>query len=138
MAEQTIDMGLFQMLGFRMAEATADRVVLEWTVTSDHHQPYGIVHGGAHCAAVESSASIGAALWFADRGQVVGVSNRTDFLRAVSDGVLRATATPIDRSDTMQLWLVEICDDSERLVARGEVRLQNLSASGHFGGSDRA
>jgi 1,4-dihydroxy-2-naphthoyl-CoA hydrolase len=128
MAEQTVDMGLFHLLGFRMLEATPDRVVLDWTITADHHQPYGIVHGGVHCAAVESSASIGAALWFADRGKVVGVSNRTDFLRAARDGVLRATATPIDRAETMQLWLVEIRDESDRLVARGEVRLQNLSA----------
>lgn len=126
MSEHSIDMGLFHVLGFQLLETTADRVVLEWTVTADHHQPYGIVHGGVHCAAVESSASIGAALWFGQRGKVVGVSNRTDFLRAATDGVLRATATPIDRSETMQLWLVEICDESERLVARGEVRLQNL------------
>ena len=127
MSEHSIDMGLFHVLGFQLLEATADRVVLEWTVTPDHHQPYGIVHGGVHCAAVESSASIGAALWFGDRGKVVGVANRTDFLRAATDGVLRATATPIDRSETMQLWLVEIRDESARLVARGEVRLQNLS-----------
>jgi 1,4-dihydroxy-2-naphthoyl-CoA hydrolase len=128
MSDHTVDMGLFHVLGFHLLEATADRVVLEWTVTSDHHQPYGIVHGGVHCAAVESSASIAGALWFGDRGKVVGVSNRTDFLRAATDGVLRATATPIDRAETMQLWLVEIRDESERLVARGEVRLQNLSA----------
>ena len=127
MSEHSIDMGLFHVLGFQLLEATADRVVLEWTVTPDHHQPYGIVHGGVHCAAVESSASIGAALWFGDRGKVVVVANRTDFLRAATDGVLRATATPIDRSETMQLWLVEIRDESARLVARGEVRLQNLS-----------
>ena len=127
MPEHTIDMGLFHVLGFQLLEATPDRVVLEWTVTADHHQPYGIVHGGVHCAAVESSASIGAALWFGQRGKVVGVSNRTDFLHAATDGVLRATATPIDRSETMQLWLVEIRDETERLVARGEVRLQNLS-----------
>jgi 1,4-dihydroxy-2-naphthoyl-CoA hydrolase len=128
MSEQTADMGLFHVLGFRTVEATPDRVVLEWTVTPDHRQPYGIVHGGVHCAAVESSASIAGALWFGDRGKVVGVSNRTDFLRATTDGVLRATATPIDRAETMQLWLVEIRDVSDRLVARGEVRLQNLSA----------
>jgi uncharacterized protein (TIGR00369 family) len=127
MSEHSIDMGLFHVLGFQLLEATADRVVLEWTVTPDHHQPYAIVHGGVHCAAVESSASIGAALWFGDRGKVVGVANRTDFLRAATDGVLRATATPIDRSETMQLWLVEIRDESARLVARGEVRLQNMS-----------
>jgi uncharacterized protein (TIGR00369 family) len=124
----TVDMGLFALLGFRLTEAHADHVVLEWTITSDHHQPYGIVHNGVHCAAVETAASIGAALWLADRGQVVGVANRTDFFRAAREGTLRATATPIDRGIDQQLWLVEIRDDAQRLVARGEVRLQNLEA----------
>jgi 1,4-dihydroxy-2-naphthoyl-CoA hydrolase len=120
------DMGLFAALGFRTVEASGERVVLEWDVNPIHHQPYGIIHGGVHCAAVESAASIGAALWLGDRGQVVGVSNHTDFIRSVRDGRLRATATAIDCGPVQQLWLVEIRDCSDRLVARGEVRLQNL------------
>lgn len=129
MHDETVNMGLFALLGFRTTEATEDRVVLEWDITPDHQQPYGIVHGGVHCAAVESAASIGAALWFGDSGKVVGVSNRTDFIRSAQSGQLHATATPIDRTATQQLWLVEIQDETDRLIARGEVRLQNLAAS---------
>jgi 1,4-dihydroxy-2-naphthoyl-CoA hydrolase len=95
-------------------------------VTPALHQPYGIVHGGVHCAAVETAASVGAALWFGDRGTVVGVSNHTDFLRGVRDGELTATATPIHRGGMQQLWLVEVTDEQGRAVARGQVRLQNL------------
>ena len=119
--------GFAAAAGFTLTAADADRVVLEWEVTPFHHQPYGIVHGGIHCAAVETAASIGAALWFGDRGQVVGVSNSTDFLRAVTHGRLRATATPIHRGRSQQLWLVEITDDDGRAIARGQVRLQNLT-----------
>jgi uncharacterized protein (TIGR00369 family) len=120
--------GLDTTLGFSYDEASGDRVVLSWTVGPEHLQPYGIVHGGVHCAAVESSASIGAALWFMDRGRVVGVSNHTNFLRAAREGErLVATATPIHRGRSQQLWQVEIVDSAQRLVARGEVRLQNLS-----------
>ena len=125
---QLLDMGLYALLGFRLVDADPDRVVLEWTVTANHHQPYGIVHGGVHCAAVESAASVGAAIWYGGRGQVVGVSNRTDFFRPVREGTLRATATPIHRGAQQQLWLVEIRDDADRQVARGEVRLQNLAS----------
>jgi uncharacterized protein (TIGR00369 family) len=60
----------------------------------DLHQPYGIVHGGVHAAVVETLASVGAAVWMGERGKVVGVSNSTDFYKAVSDGTLTATATP--------------------------------------------
>jgi uncharacterized protein (TIGR00369 family) len=82
-----------------------------------------------YCAAVETAASWGAALWYGERGKVVGVSNTTDFLRSVRDGVLTATATPVHRGRSQQLWQVEITDAATRLVARGQVRLQNLAAA---------
>lgn len=122
--------GLDAVLGFTYREYTPDRVVIEWTVTPDHHQPFGIVHGGVYCAVVESAASMAAALWLGERGKVVGVSNHTDFLRAAGDGRMTATATPIHRGRSQQLWLVEVVDDQERLVARGQVRLQNLTPAG--------
>lgn len=113
--------------GFTITEATPDRVILEWDVTPRHHQPYGIVHGGVYCAAIESAASIAAAVWFGDRGKVVGVNNNTDFLRAVTAGRLCATATPLHRGRSQQLWQVAITDEQRRVVAHGQVRLQNLS-----------
>jgi uncharacterized protein (TIGR00369 family) len=85
------------------------------------------VHGGVHCSVVETLASTGAAHWFGERGQVVGVSNQTDFLRAVRQGRLTARATPIHRGRLQQLWQVEIRDPQDRLVARGQVRMQNIA-----------
>ncbi|MGH3367597.1 MAG: PaaI family thioesterase [Nocardioidaceae bacterium] len=121
------DLGGFgEWLGLSVTDASGDRVVLSWKVRPELWQPYGIVHGGVHCAAVETAASIAAGLWLGDRGTVVGVSNHTDFLRAVHEGELRAVATPIHRGRLQQLWLVEIDDEQQRLVARGQVRLQNL------------
>jgi 1,4-dihydroxy-2-naphthoyl-CoA hydrolase len=119
--------GLDSHLGIELVEASADRVVMRWTVRPEVTQPYGIVHGGTYCTAVESSASVGAAIWFGDRGRVVGVSNQTDFYRAVTEGSLAATALPIHRGRSQQVWRVTITDDQDRLVAQGQVRLQNLA-----------
>jgi len=119
--------GFDAAMGFRLLEGAADRVVLTWDVTEANQQPYGIVHGGTYCGAVESAASWGAALWLGERGKVVGVSNHTDFLRAATEGRMTATATPIHRGRSQQLWLVEVVDEQHRLVARGQVRLQNLT-----------
>jgi uncharacterized protein (TIGR00369 family) len=118
--------GLDTALGFEYVETSADRVVMTWQITPTQHQPFGIVHGGVYCSAVESVASVAATAWYGERGTVVGVSNHTDFLRAVSEGTMTATATPIHRGGLQQLWLVEITDEQDRLVARGQVRLQNL------------
>ncbi|WP_422739656.1 PaaI family thioesterase [Micromonospora sp. WMMD729] len=119
--------GFVNLLGLKFEEATPDRVVISWQVRPDLHQPFGIQHGGVYCSVVETAASVGGSLWLADRGTVVGVANQTDFLRAVRDGELRAVGTPVHRGRSQQLWQVEITDAKERLVARGQVRLQNLS-----------
>jgi uncharacterized protein (TIGR00369 family) len=120
--------GLIDLLGLEITKATPDTVEIRWEVGPQHHQPYGLVHGGVYCAVVETAASIAGALWFGQAGSVVGVSNATDFLRAVREGVLTAAATPIHRGRLQQLWQVEVWDEQRRLVARGQVRLQNLPA----------
>lgn len=93
-------------------------------------QPYGIVHGGVYCSIVESLASVSAAVWLAANGggNVVGVNNNTDFLRAITSGTVTAVSTPIHRGRRQQLWQITITDDNDKLVARGQVRLQNMPA----------
>jgi uncharacterized protein (TIGR00369 family) len=59
---------------------------------------------------------------------VVGVSNLTDFLRPHREGRVDAIASPVFVGRTQQLWAVEISRASDgKLVARGQVRLQNLT-----------
>jgi uncharacterized protein (TIGR00369 family) len=125
--------GFARLLGLTFDEATGDRVVVRCTVKPDLLQPYGILHGGVHCSLVETAASVGAAFWLGDKGHVVGVANQTDFLRAVREGELTATARPLHRGRLQQLWLVEITDDGDRLVARGQVRLQNIHSADTLG-----
>ena len=126
-AQSSLDLRLHQLLGLELIEVGPDRVVMSWTVDERHLQPFGLAHGGVHCLVAESAASIAGALWLGRDGNVVGVNNSTDFLRASRPGEhLRATATPLHRGRSQQLWQVETRDDQDRLVARGQVRLQNL------------
>jgi 1,4-dihydroxy-2-naphthoyl-CoA hydrolase len=122
-----LERGFIKLVGLRIGEASGDRVVLTCPVTPDLHQPFGLVHGGVYATLAETAASVGGSLWFGDQGKVVGVSNHTDFLRAVRRGELRAEATPLSRGRTTQLWQVEIGDEQGRLVAHSKVRLQNLA-----------
>ena len=123
------------VLGMEFVEATGDKVVITCKVTPEMHQPYGILHGGIYCSIVESAASIGAAVWLGDEGNVVGVSNTTNFIRATREGTLTGTATPLQRGRTQQLWQVEIVDDTGRLCAQGQVRLANLRSADGLGKS---
>ena len=116
-------------IGLTYTELSTDGVTAQLTVKPHLHQPMGIVHGGVWCTVVESMASVSAHLWLSANGggNVVGVNNSTDFLRAVTEGTVFGVSEPIHRGRLQQLWLVTIRDDSERLVARGQVRLQNLA-----------
>jgi 1,4-dihydroxy-2-naphthoyl-CoA hydrolase len=115
-------------LGLVFTELTPDSARARLEVQPKLLQPMGIVHGGVYCSMIESMASVAAWTWLNANGggAVVGVNNNTDFLRAISSGTVYGTATPVHRGRRQQLWLVTITDADDRLVARGQVRLQNL------------
>ncbi|WP_148573905.1 PaaI family thioesterase [Nocardioides caldifontis] len=114
-------------IGLEFTEVSGAKVVARWTAGERHHQPYGIVHGGVHASVVETLGSMGSAAWLGDKGKCVGVSNSTDFYRAVSEGELVSTGTPIHQGRSQQVWVVETRDTEGRLVSRGQLRVQNLA-----------
>ena len=121
--------GFDSELGLTYLEVTPDGATAQLTITDKLLQPHGIVHGGVYCSIVESVASVSASVWLQANGggtKVVGVNNNTDFLRAITAGMVTAVSTPIHRGRRQQLWLIEITDTNEKMVARGQVRLQNL------------
>lgn len=108
-------------------EVATTRVVGHMQLGPDHHTPWGIVHGGVYATAVESAASLGASAAVAERGMVaVGLTNTTHFLRPLTAGLVTVTAVALNQGRTQQLWQVDITDSHGRLVAHGELRLQNM------------
>lgn len=139
LGEAHIPNGFDSFVGLQLLEVGPDRVVGELVVRPELLQPFGILHGGVLCTLVETIGSVGGGLWYGDRGQVVGVSNSTDFLRAVrADARLSAVGLPIHRDDSQQLWEVTV-SEGEKPVARGLLRLTNIDSIANIGGGrDRA
>ena len=104
------------------------RVVGWLDLGPDQHTPWGVVHGGAYTTAIESAASVGASLAVLDRGQfAVGVNNNTDFLRPLVRGRVQVVAEPVHQGSSQQLWQVTVRRTEDgKLIARGQVRLQNV------------
>ena len=131
MADMTRASELMELLDIQFDEITATHVSGSIAADERHHQPWGLVHGGLYTTAIETFATTGAFETVKDRGQqAVGVSNQTDFMRPHKSGRLNVLAVAIQQGRTQQLWQVEIrrpADD--KLVARGQVRLQNIDAS---------
>lgn len=121
------------LLGVVVEDVGPERVVVRLPVRDVLHQPSGVVHGGVYATLAEGAASIGANVWLlstgatpAPPGVAVGVSNHTDFLRAVRGGELVAVAQPLHRGRSQQLWEVAITTDDDRPAAHAKVRLANL------------
>ena len=116
-----------EAMRLELDEVATTRVVGHMQLGPDHHTPWGIVHGGVYATAVESAASLGASAAVTERGMVaVGLTNTTHFLRPLTAGLVTVTAVALNQGRTQQLWQVDITDSHGRLVAHGELRLQNI------------
>ena len=116
--------GLADALGIEVVELTPDRVVATMPVDGRTRQPFGVLHGGASLALIETAASLGA--WRSiDRTQfrAVGIEINANHLRGKSEGAVRVVATPLHRGRTTQVWTAEIRDETDRLVCAGRCTL---------------
>jgi 1,4-dihydroxy-2-naphthoyl-CoA hydrolase len=120
--------GFDNELGLTYIELTPNGGRAQLRIHDKLLQPWGVVHGGVYCSIIESLASVSGHIWLSENGggTVVGVNNNTDFLRAITSGTVTAVSTPIHRGRRQQLWLITITDENDRVIARGQVRLQNL------------
>lgn len=130
-------------IGMRPTVARPDCLQAIWTGNAGLNQPFGLVNGGVHCTVTETLGSLASAIWRLDSTlseddpipdlsdltvfpTVVGLSNHTDFYRPLRTQAVTSTATPIHTGRLQQVWQVVTVDDADRLVARGQVRIQNL------------
>ena len=123
--------GFYAAAGLVLDEISATAVTGHIDLSSDHHTPWGIVHGGVYTSAIETAASVGASTAVRERGMVaVGLVNTTHFLRSLDSGRVVVRATALNQGRTQQLWSVDVATPEGKLVAHGEVRLQNVDAGG--------
>jgi uncharacterized protein (TIGR00369 family) len=109
--------GLAVSLGIEMIELTRERVVATMPVDDRTRQPFGLLHGGASIALAETVASFGAVMHIdPERFAAVGLEINGNHLRAKTEGIVRATGTPIHLGRSTQVWSIEIVDERGRLV----------------------
>jgi uncharacterized protein (TIGR00369 family) len=109
--------GMAGLLGIEIVRIDEHGVVATMPVDARTHQPFGILHGGASIALAETAASIGAASRIdLERFVAVGQEINGNHLRAKSEGVVTATATPVHVGRSSQVWSIEIRDEGGKLV----------------------
>lgn len=112
----TVPDTLLETLGIEVTVAEPERVEATMPVTSAHHQPHGILHGGASVALAETVASIGATVNLPPGSRAVGLEINANHLRQVTEGLLTAVGTPVHRGRRTHIWSVEIHDEDARLI----------------------
>ena len=121
--------GLPRTLGMVTEELSRERVVITMAVTPAHHQPLGLLHGGASLALAESAASVAANQNTAPGMVALGQEINANHLRPVREGTLRAVATPVHVGRRTQVWAVEIRDDACRLICVSRCTLAVVEAT---------
>jgi len=127
--------GYDSAMGLRFTRATLTEIVAEMPITPQHHQPYGLVHGGVYAGIVETLCSVGAALNALALGRsAVGLENSTSFVKAAREGTLHARAVPLVRGRRTQVWEARIEDGEGNLLAHGKVRMLCLESGAAMAG----
>ena len=103
-------------LGIRITDFDPDRLVATMPVEGNE-QPYGLLHGGATCALVETVGSWAAALHVGPERQVVGIELNASYLRAATEGHVTAVCTPVRRGRTLATFQVDVTDEQGRQTA---------------------
>src|SRR5271155_5203750 len=114
-------------LGIELVSATPEEVVMRVEVGPKVHQPFGILHGGVSALLAEGAASVGGAVSVGPGQTVVGTELNCSHLRAMSSGTLTATALPIRKGRTVQVWGIELRDENERLICVARCTLQVIT-----------
>ena len=103
---------------------------LSATMPVDHRtvQPMGLLHGGASLALAETLGSI-AANYVVNPAThyCVGLDINGNHLRAVRNGTVTGTASPLHLGSTTQVWSIEIRDEEGRLVCISRLTMAVLS-----------
>ena len=87
-----------------------------------NEQPFGLLHGGATCALVETIGSWAAALGAGPERQVGRHRAQRELpARAPRPASVTAVCTPVRRGRTLATFLIEVTDDEGRTTATGRL-----------------
>jgi 1,4-dihydroxy-2-naphthoyl-CoA hydrolase len=104
-------------LGIRVTEIGPDYLRATMPVAAHTHQPFGVLHGGASVALAETAGSLAAMLCVdSEKYMCLGQEINANHLRAISSGLVTATARPFHIGARSHVWGIEIRDEQERLV----------------------
>jgi 1,4-dihydroxy-2-naphthoyl-CoA hydrolase len=115
---------LAELIGIKIVELTAERVVATMPVDDRTRQPFGILHGGASVVLAETIASLGACMNVdLEQFNAVGLEINANHLRAKKEGLVTGTGVPVHVGRSTQVWDIRIVDEQQRPVCASRCTL---------------
>jgi uncharacterized protein (TIGR00369 family) len=126
-----LDRGMAEAIGIELTLLTRDKVVATMPVDPRTLQPFGLLHGGASAALAETVASIAAYLNIDQEKQAaVGIELNANHIRGKRDGIVTATATPLQRGRRIHVWDIRIEDEKNHLICASRCTLAIIDREG--------
>jgi len=108
---------LIDLLGIKLVEMNAEKVIATMPVDERTHQPFGYLHGGASVVLAETVASMGTYhLIDPERELCFGLEINANHIRSKQSGTVKAIGTPLHKGKTTMVWDVRIVDEDEQLI----------------------
>jgi 1,4-dihydroxy-2-naphthoyl-CoA hydrolase len=100
-------------IGIEFVDVGDDYLKARMPVDERTTQPFGILHGGASCVLAESLGSVAA--WMCidpEKYRAVGLEINANHIRAVTQGWVVGTATPIHIGRRTHVWSIDIREEA--------------------------
>ncbi|MGV6827932.1 MAG: PaaI family thioesterase [Flavobacteriales bacterium] len=119
---------LMETLDIEFIDVSQGTLTARMPVTSKVHQPDGVLHGGASVALAESIGSAAAYVFLNDKNvSLRGIEIAANHVKGVSEGFVYATATPLHKGRTIQLWQIKIKNEQGQLVSMVKLTTMTLN-----------
>lgn len=118
---------LMEHLDIKFTEVGEDYIRAKMPVDHRHHQPYGIMHGGASVVLAETLGSVAAHCSIDSENYIsVGLEINANHIRSVKDGYVYGETKPIHVGNKTHVWEIKITNDEGKLVCISRITMSIL------------
>ncbi|MDX1628946.1 MAG: hotdog fold thioesterase [Fulvivirga sp.] len=101
-----------------------DYITAKMPVDHRHHQPYGLLHGGASVVMAETLGSVAAHLSVKSENRFcVGLEINANHIKSVKSGYIHGITKPIHVGRSTQVWEIKISNEQDQLVCVSRITM---------------
>ena len=109
---------LMETLNIEYIDVGENYLVAKMPVTSQVHQPDGVLHGGATVALAESVGSMASHIFLDTKDFFVrGLEIAANHVKSIREGDVYARAEVVHKGRTTQIWDIKVTDKDGNLIS---------------------